>query len=682
MWDIDVWSKQFPIMRLAQGLITLLVQTDPTNQPTKTEQILTFVDKHSVLGWVFAGCIAIGAVIAALAAVTGNLRDLKENILHFLTPPRDEPSQEQLVKLRHQILLVLKRDVSKRLADSLHNQILIDLNREEQLQRVGRPQPTLVQEDHPSRSLRELISRANQTYEIFHRDDIQGRLLILGEPGAGKTTELLTLAKQLIEDAEEEVNKPIPIIFELSTWKPEQSLSEWLGFQFYEEFKISERVISQLIQEAQLLPLLDGLDKLGLPNQDLCIDAINEFLEEYPALSLVVCCRREEYEQGERQVHQLNSAIYLQPISRKQIHHYLKELNRENLWRNFGADPELGKLVQIPLFLTMLVAFYQGQPIRSPEQLFDMYIATQLRNLGDVEKTKYYLSWLARKLETTHQAEFLIERLQPSWIDDQPSRYLYRLTVGLSFGSLVGSLVGLGFGLDIGRIVAIVVGLGSALSDELGGGLSDIQTEERLRIVWPNVLSSLLGGLLFGLLILGLIFGPIFGPILGLLLSLLSGLLGGLTGDNVQRVDIDITEKIRPNQGIYQTFKNGLIGGVLIGLIFGVVLSLLFGLLFESITELRLGLLLGLIVRPSVGLSVGLSIGLLFGLLFSLLFGLADVIKHYSLRFTLYWKGNIPWNYARFLEYAHRHRFIQRVGGRYRFIHELLQKHFAQLEIN
>ncbi|MCY7272686.1 MAG: hypothetical protein LH702_02795 [Phormidesmis sp. CAN_BIN44] len=41
----------------------------------------------------------------------------------------------------------------------------------------------------------------------------------------------------------------------------------------------------------------------------------------------------------------------------------------------------------------------------------------------------------------------------------------------------------------------------------------------------------------------------------------------------------------------------------------------------------------------------------------------------------------IPWNYARFLNYATDRMFLQRVGGRYRFIHKLLQDHFAKMEL-
>ncbi|MEL7226151.1 MAG: hypothetical protein AAGL17_15220, partial [Cyanobacteria bacterium J06576_12] len=41
--------------------------------------------------------------------------------------------------------------------------------------------------------------------------------------------------------------------------------------------------------------------------------------------------------------------------------------------------------------------------------------------------------------------------------------------------------------------------------------------------------------------------------------------------------------------------------------------------------------------------------------------------------------GDMPWNYAQFLEQATQYRFIQRTGGRYRFVHDLLRQHFTQI---
>jgi hypothetical protein len=40
----------------------------------------------------------------------------------------------------------------------------------------------------------------------------------------------------------------------------------------------------------------------------------------------------------------------------------------------------------------------------------------------------------------------------------------------------------------------------------------------------------------------------------------------------------------------------------------------------------------------------------------------------------------MPWNYARFLDYAVDRIFLQKVGGGYIFIHRLLMEHFAAMQ--
>jgi hypothetical protein len=55
-------------------------------------------------------------------------------------------------------------------------------------------------------------------------------------------------------------------------------------------------------------------------------------------------------------------------------------------------------------------------------------------------------------------------------------------------------------------------------------------------------------------------------------------------------------------------------------------------------------------------------------------------VFHFTLRCILWRSGYIPWNYARFLDYASDRIFLQKVGGGYVFIHRLLLEHFARMK--
>jgi hypothetical protein len=63
-----------------------------------------------------------------------------------------------------------------------------------------------------------------------------------------------------------------------------------------------------------------------------------------------------------------------------------------------------------------------------------------------------------------------------------------------------------------------------------------------------------------------------------------------------------------------------------------------------------------------------------------LIFGGASMIKHVMLRYVLYRAGYIPWNYARFLDYAAEIGLLRKVGGGYIFAHRYLLDYFAALE--
>ncbi|MEL6320699.1 MAG: NACHT domain-containing protein, partial [Cyanobacteria bacterium J06626_14] len=458
--------------------------------PTQAERWLAQLDNMPVVGWFIAAFTILVIATTAVATVTGNL-DKIFGFFNAYRPKKREFSEADYQRLRQQLIDVMLPQVVKRLEDSLHHKIRLDLKREEQRQRVGRRdlpplnvmpdsdavlkrqyrfQPTdrlrLIQTlnalpsvkfeelefalqpppgqvpgssasqgnrskaflewvesvDGPGlKKLQEIFemigiapsqsadksiddevnSADTSTYDLLKRENISGRLLILGEPGAGKTNELLALAKTLLQEAQQSSDAPIPVIFELSEWsvgKGQQPLEDWLGEQLEEKYNVPHRVSTRWIKQGQLFPLLDGLDELRRVDVDQstsseeldrerqakqiqCIRTINTFLDVHPSTSLMVCCRRKEYEALEtlgESLKRLNGAIYLQALDDRQIKQYLQSSNRESLWDALNQQPNLRALARSPLFLLMLVVAYQGQPIQGTDELLDLYIEKQL----------------------------------------------------------------------------------------------------------------------------------------------------------------------------------------------------------------------------------------------------------------------------------------------------------------
>ncbi len=356
-----------------------------------------FCDKPFFV-WLVAIFGVISLVVASVAKLTGNLQKIIDFVQKNLLRKKTEVSDGEKLKLRTQLLNRLQSDIEIRQKNSLHKLIQIDLAKEEQRRRIGQPESVLAPEDRVQEN-NNLLNRIAQvwrgkddqgtklkptqkTIEFYDREDIQGKLLILGEPGAGKTTELLDLAQDLIKRAIEDENLPIPVIFELSSWKEDLPIKDWLIEQLPKLYPgLPKAVAEDWIKNQQLVPLIDGLDELGLQKGDKCIDAINQFLQKSFQPGLVVCCRREEYEQFQNKLSELKGAIYLQHLSDAQIQQYLKDLNRSNIWNETIAnEPEMLKLVRKPLFLTMLVVAYQGRAIKNYSELFEKYIDKQLND--------------------------------------------------------------------------------------------------------------------------------------------------------------------------------------------------------------------------------------------------------------------------------------------------------------
>ena len=129
---------------------------------------------------------------------------------------------------------------------------------------------------------------------------------------------------------------------------------------------------------------------------------------------------------------------------------------------------------------------------------------------------------------------------------------------------------------------------------------------------------------------------------------------------------IEVSERIYPNQGIYQSGWNGL------------RMLLFFGL--------PAGLLIGLLHIFSLGvnnwLEDGLFSGLFVGLLGSLFYGGQAVIQHYVLRWLLARALPYPFRDSRlvaFLDAMHARILLRRVGGGWSFVHRSLQDYFASL---
>ncbi|MEP0924362.1 NACHT domain-containing protein [Leptolyngbya sp. ST-U4] len=545
--------------------------------------------------------------------------------------------------------------------------------------------------------------REMQTYKEMG----QGRtLLILGAPGSGKTIALLQLTQRLLERSEQNLRLPMPVVFNLSSWaRDRKAIVDWLIDELREKYQVPKLLSEPWINRQQLILLLDGLDEVNEEYRNDCVRALNKFMELFPQSEVAVCSRVRDYEALSERL-QISSALCLQPLSPKQVYEFLDSVGGAlaGLRALLKQDADLEQFAQTPLILNFMSAAYQGWSVErlmqelssAPDRtqhLFDTYVDRRLDRGAASDYPKHqvltWLSWLAGRMVQEKQTVFLIEKMQPTWLRNRSEARAYRirtfivsgLSVGLIFWLSFELIFGLSFQLITELSVELIFGLIFGLSVGLISGLivslpKKILPLEKLSWSWQRAkyrfIREIFTGFSYGLsvgLISGLSFelifgldgrsyGLIFGRDLGLIFGLSFGLIFGL-GSGLGT--FEIVQRVVPNQGIRTSRRNGNLLGLISGLVSG----------------LSFGLISGLVSGLSFGLISGLVSGLSFGLIFGLKYGGAACIQHFTLRQMLHHKGCIPWNYAKFLDFASDRLLMKKVGGGYVFFHRMLMEHLA-----
>jgi NACHT domain len=471
-------------------------------------------------------------------------------------------------------------------------------------------------------------------------------LLILGVPGAGKSSLLLRLAQQLVERAATDATHSLPIILPLSSWAAKKPpLHEWLSEQLTQIYDVPRQLSEHWVQEEAILPLLDGLDEMDASSYPACIAAINNYHHDH-MMPLVVCSRIAEYETISQEHLSLQNAIVIQPLTHEQVDGYLIQAGKPvaALRRAIKKNSALQDLASTPLMLGVLMLTYQGTAVRElpmkqgqlQQQVWTNYIERMVASKGDVEqyplgRTCSWLGWLARQMRDHNQTVFYLEYLQPDWLTGRQqqsyARQAMRLPALLS-GILVSLLITL--------LLFNFINPASLLQYAVMGGLlgwlfsRPVLARERhplqgrgphhrgrARLLARYLLLSVIIGLIVGLsfgLDLGEGFGPdnwlrdgpLFGVTIGLSSLLLCSLLPGEGYASPPATN-------RREQGWRKLMPRFLQGGQAQSILWVIVL---------------LGLSYGL----NYGLGYGLRYGLSDGLFFALSYGLVSTLVCLTLR--------------------------------------------------
>lgn len=385
---------------------------------------------------------------------------------------------------------------------SLQEVTKIELKMEAQLGTIERTLIGLQQDD-------QYVPPDQRMIDLF--DQLNGALLILGSPGAGKTFALLELARDLILRAERTVNHPIPVVFNLSSWQDsKQSITQWLVAELSVKYYIPRKIGQRWVEDKKILPLLDGLDEVREGIQANCVEAINRFHQEN-LVGLAVCSRTEEYEQLEAKL-DLAGTVRLHPLSPEQIDDYLQRAGPElaAVRETLQYDKPLQDLAETPLMLNVMALAYKGKSAEEIKgfntvedrrhDLFYEYvqkmfnpIARRVERTYPDQQTIVWLHWLAHKMRENNLSVFLIEQLQPTWLAQNLWQKSYliisRIFIGLIGGFLGGIIISMSSWVAFGASTwygkdGLLYWLNRGLAEGMLGGVIGGITAGLIEITW------------------------------------------------------------------------------------------------------------------------------------------------------------------------------------------------------
>jgi NACHT domain len=562
-------------------------------------------------------------------------------------------------------------------------------------------------------------------------DRAGSQLLILGEPGAGKTALLAELARSLLDDATRS-SDAVPVVFQLQSWAVDrQALEEWLVAGLSRDYGVNRQLGGRFVEEDRVIPLLDGLDEVAEQHRTACVEAINDFHQEHGQLPLVVCSRVQEYEEAQALLH-LRGAVEIEPLAWEDVLDHIGRSRSPGLSAALQHDPDLCQLLTTPLLLHLASIAYQDRspspagpggrppsgpgPGAEPEELHRRrarvltdYVNRVLRARGEDVDSRYgtavtlaTLGWLASAMQAHRQPVFYLDRVQPDWLRTPEQR---RAAPAIATAAVVLLHV---------LLATLAIGLVSAITVVMGGRpelppVSPGQLVPRLAPLAPLLLA---GSVALALVVHDRTIEPVHWSHETFRRNLPAlapggGAAGALLGSLAALVDL---RPVAPSLELLSLVAVGTLVGLLAGL--GLAAATGYELAPDSapaepsadIRTLRRTALTGALAGPlvlcplvaaicaaalqhtaqqappqAIGL-IALFVTVPLSLFSAVRLGGGAYLRHRAVLRLLARDGLATRDMIGFLAHAARLNLVRRQGGGYEFVHPLMRQWFAELQ--
>jgi YVTN family beta-propeller protein len=352
------------------------------------------------------------------------------------------------------------------------------------------------------------------------------RLVVVGRPGAGKTSLALRLLRAILDDRTAE-SRTVPVMFAAASWTERGAaadLTTWLAEQLVANYPrvrtLTPEVAHHLVRGRRILPVLDGLDEVDQRYHQQLIRALERSVD-----GLVLTSRSTEYQHAIEVTHDddgrvdgtgpLSDAVVVEAVDLSatdvadQIDRRLPPRHGSPQWEAVlvglrgGRLPALAAVASTPLGLWLLQTVYLDDP-RSPRPLLDLVDPARLqdhlfaelvptlvnranaamepriagppgpwgRRTHTPAQVRRWLTALARRRESRTESWRWWRDLPDQELASPGARTAVGLACGvlllgpplvLGFGALGNPLVGLAIAVALGLVIAFSAGRGRDL---------------------------------------------------------------------------------------------------------------------------------------------------------------------------------------------------------------------------
>ncbi len=211
---------------------------------------------------------------------------------------------------------------------------------------------------------------------------LEDNTIIIGEPGAGKSTLFKTLSKEIIEqNALRNDVEFYPIIINFNSLKAARydlvkAIKEYFRADWNKHLLIDGE---QIIKQGNCVLFIDALDELPIvSDKEKALNAINDFHTAYPDIKIICSSRPSEFlfykctDLGFR-YHEISN------LDRGQVQNFINSYFADNivkskrLLKSLKDTGILNKLPQTPLTIALITVIFDEKEVEIPATITDLY---------------------------------------------------------------------------------------------------------------------------------------------------------------------------------------------------------------------------------------------------------------------------------------------------------------------